>query len=95
MAYSSHASNLVPGDTNGARDIFLFDRQTNTTTRISVASNGAQATGAFGSFNPEISSDGRFVTYSSDATNLVPGDTNNPAISSCLTDRTIPPNACP
>ena len=46
MTYTSDASNLVPGDTNGATDVFLFDRQTNTTTRLSVASDGTEANGS-------------------------------------------------
>lgn len=74
VAYSSAASNLVPGDTNGTADVFVFDRQTHTTTRVSVASDGAEANGR--SSSASISSDGRTVTYWSDASNLVPGDTN-------------------
>ena len=42
-------------------DIFVFDRQTNTTERVSVASNGTE--GNASSFDPSISADGRFVTY--------------------------------
>ena len=45
VAYCSAASNLVPGDTNGADDIFVFDRQTNTTERVSVASDGTEGNG--------------------------------------------------
>ncbi|MET0853608.1 MAG: hypothetical protein ABWY30_03185, partial [Microterricola sp.] len=74
VAYSSDASNLVPGDTNGAADVFVVDRQTNITTRVSVASDGTEASGS--SSSASISADGRFVTYWSDASNLVPGDTN-------------------
>ena len=77
MTYSSVASNLVPDDTNNNSDVFVFDRQTNTTERVSVASDGTEVTGALGSVNPEISADGRFVAYISDATNLVPGDTDD------------------
>ena len=77
VTYFSDASNLVPGDTNDASDIFVFDRQTGTTTRVSVASDGTEANGGSRLHEiPAISADGRFVTYSSDATNLVPGDTN-------------------
>ena len=43
VTYSSDASNLVPGDTNGAEDIFVFDRKTDTTERVSVASDGTEA----------------------------------------------------
>lgn len=72
IAYDSDASNLVPGDTNKSRDVFLWDRETGTTTRISVASDGTQANGHSGS--PSISADGRYVTYGSYAWNLVPDD---------------------
>jgi Tol biopolymer transport system component len=75
VAFYSNASNLVPGDTNRARDVFVYDRQTGQTTRVSVASDGSQANGD--SFAPAISRDGRYVVFSSAASNLVPGDTNN------------------
>ncbi|MEG4489099.1 calcium-binding protein [Microcoleus sp. D2_18a_B4] len=75
VAFSSVASNLVPGDTNDDTDIFVRDRLTNTTTRLSVDSAGNQGNG--NSYNPSISADGRFVAFSSVASNIVPGDTNN------------------
>jgi Tol biopolymer transport system component len=74
IAFESDASSLVLGDTNGVRDVFVRDRLTGTTTRVSVASDGTPGNGA--SFVAGISADGRFVAFSSDATNLVPGDTN-------------------
>jgi Tol biopolymer transport system component len=74
VAFYSDASNLVPGDTNRARDVFAHDRQTAETTRVSVGPGGAEATGD--SFAPAISGDGRYVVFSSSASNLVPGDTN-------------------
>jgi Tol biopolymer transport system component len=74
VVFYSAASDLVSGDTNGVLDVFLRDTQTNTTTRISVASDGTQANG--NSLNPAISADGRYVVFQSDATNLVTGDTN-------------------
>jgi tricorn protease-like protein len=74
VTYYSGASNLVPGDTNDANDIFVFDRKTGTTERVSVASDGSEANDH--SFSPQISANGRYVTYNSDASNLVPGDTN-------------------
>lgn len=74
VAFRSSASNLVADDTNGAMDIFVHDRQTNTTERVSVSSAGVQ--GNSGSRNPRISADGRYVAFSSGATNLVAGDTN-------------------
>jgi Tol biopolymer transport system component len=74
VAFYSEASNLVPGDTNSSRDIFVRDRLTNTTTRVSVDSAGNQGNGD--SSSPSLSDDGRFVAFPSDASNLVPEDTN-------------------
>ncbi len=75
VAFSSHASNLVPGDTNNSNDVFLFDRRTETLERVSVADDGTQ--GNSDSRRPSLSADGRFVAFASAASNLVPGDTNN------------------
>jgi Tol biopolymer transport system component len=74
VAFASDASNLVPGDTNGASDIFVHDRQTATTTRVSLGVRGAQSNEI--SSEPALSADGRYVAFASDASNLVPGDTN-------------------
>jgi Tol biopolymer transport system component len=74
VAYDSIASDLVDGDTNGVSDVFLYDRLTGAVSRISVSDLGDQADG--GSWVSALSADGRFVTFHSDATNLVPGDTN-------------------
>jgi len=74
IAFESNASNLVPGDTNGNAEVFLHDRKTGKTTRVSVDSAGAQANG--NSEAPSISASGRFVVFSSGATNLVPNDSN-------------------
>ncbi|MBZ0320392.1 MAG: hypothetical protein K8L91_28525 [Anaerolineae bacterium] len=77
VAFDSAATNLVTGDTNTQRDVFVHDRQTNTTTRVSVATGGTQATGTIGgSVFPAMSGDARYVVFVSMATNLVPGDTN-------------------
>ena len=73
-AFYSDASNLVSGDTNGVLDVFVNDRQTGETARVSIDPAGAEANGD--SFAPAISADGRFVTFSSAASNLVAGDTN-------------------
>jgi Tol biopolymer transport system component len=75
VAFSSLASNIVPGDTNNTYDIFVRDRLTNTTTRVSVDSAGNQ--GDRNSDGASISADGRFVAFHSDSSNIVPGDTNN------------------
>ena len=77
VAFASLASNLVSGDTNGAWDVFVHDRQTGETTRVSVASDGTQAIGFFFGSSPSISADGRYVAFDSWATNLVSGDTND------------------
>ena len=74
VAFESDATNLVAGDTNGAIDIFVHDRATGQTTRVSVDSGGYQGNGS--SRNPAISDRGRFVAFESFATNLVAGDTN-------------------
>ena len=75
VAFASDASNLVAGDTNEEYDVFLRDRQTGTTERVSVDSGGSQSDGR--SCTPRISADGRYVAFWSEASNLVAGDTNN------------------
>ncbi|MDA3936328.1 MAG: cell wall-binding repeat-containing protein, partial [Actinomycetota bacterium] len=74
VVFDSRATNLVSGDTNSSTDIFVHDRQTGVTERVSVASNGDEGTGA--SWLPAFSADGRYVAFESGATNLVSGDTN-------------------
>ncbi len=75
VAFTSSASNLVPGDTNGVPDIFVRNLVTGMTQRVSVSSTGAQANG--GSSYATLSGDGNLVGFSSAASNLVRGDTNN------------------
>ena len=74
VAFQSSASNLVPGDTTGTDDVFVHDRSTGLTQRVSVAGDGTQ--GNANSIWPSISADGRHVAFQSSASNLVPGDTN-------------------
>ena len=74
VAFSSTSTNLVPGDTNGYTDIFVHDLDSGQTSRVSVSSSGEQSNGH--SSSPSISGDGRFVVFESQATNLVPNDTN-------------------
>ncbi len=74
IVFNSYATNLVVGDTNGRLDIFLHDTQTGDTTRVSVDSNGVEGNGE--STFPALSSDGQFIVFQSEATNLVVGDTN-------------------
>lgn len=77
VAFTSVATNLVPDDTNGVHDVFLWRRETNKVSRISVSSNGEQGDKISNGFNPAaISADGRYVVFESEATNLVSDDTN-------------------
>jgi Tol biopolymer transport system component len=71
IAFESAATNLVPGDTNSRRDVFVRDLKTGTTQRISVASDGSQSNGD--NTDPAISGDGRYVTFTSTASNLASG----------------------
>ncbi len=87
VAFASRASNLVAGDTNGFADVFVRDRTTGVTERASVnelAGPGSQADAA--SQNPSISADGRSVAFDSDASNLVPNDTNTSTTGRNATD---------
>jgi len=74
VAFASDATALVTGDHNRAGDVFVHDRRTGETSRVSVTSDGAQGNGH--SFSPSISADGRFVAFVSEAANVVRGDTN-------------------
>jgi len=74
VVFESEASNLVADDFNGWTDIFIRDRELNTTTRVSVSLAGGDANAP--SLTPSISADGRYVAFHSAASNLVAGDTN-------------------
>lgn len=74
VVFTSRATNLVVGDTNASDDIFVHDRQTSQTSRVSVSTGGGQSDGV--SQRPSISADGRYVAFWSSATNLVADDTN-------------------
>ena len=75
ITYFADAVNLVDNDTNSMGDVFLYDRDTETTRRVSVRSDGAQVTGNFG--GPAITGEGRWITYTSTAADLVDNDTND------------------
>lgn len=77
VAFQSDASNLVAGDTNSRTDIFVHDTVNGATTRVSVDSAGAEANNH--SYEPSISDDGRYVAFTSFASNLVADDTNSDA----------------
>jgi len=82
VALASYATNLVPGDTNGAWDVFVHDLGTGGTRRVSVDASGSEGNGDSGGiwggtfYGIDLSANGRFVAYLSSASNLVPGDTN-------------------
>jgi Tol biopolymer transport system component len=85
VGFRSRARNLVPGDTNDALDVFVHDRATRETVRVSVSSEGAQADAhgvdrpsrwsAFMS-RPFLSANGRYAAFTSRASNLVADDRN-------------------
>ena len=81
LAFASWASNLVDGDTNGpgflGNDIFVHDLETGNTVRVNTSTSGEQANNT--SYDPSISADGRYVAFTSQASNLVEGDTNSHA----------------
>jgi hypothetical protein len=76
VAFESAAWNLVPNDNNGFRDVFVHDRTTGATERVSVDSAGSDGNDDSGFFSPAISADGNIVAFVSAATNLVGNDTN-------------------
>ncbi len=76
VTFTSRASNLVAGDSNGTHDVFVRDLVSGTTERVSVSSEGEEANRESGSY-VTISGDGRYVAFDSWASNLVDGDTNN------------------
>ena len=81
VVFASAASNLVSGDTNGVGDVFVRDRSTGVTERVSVGRRGVQGNGDSNflgiSTAPAISDDGRYVAFKSDASNLVKRDRND------------------
>jgi Tol biopolymer transport system component len=87
VAFGSNATNLVQDDLNGVMDVFVHDRQTGLTERVSVATDGAEGNAASGftliapngidfAYGSLISADGNTVAFMSNASNLVPEDTN-------------------
>lgn len=74
VVFASHASYLVPDDTNDTYDIFRKDLHTGAIVRVSTSRTGEQSDGE--SRAPQISADGRYVVFTSQGTNLVPNDTN-------------------
>ena len=77
VVFESASPALVQSDTNNVSDVFVRDRLTNTTRRVSLASNGSQGNGDSG--GASISANGCCVVFISKANNLVAGDTNGEA----------------
>jgi hypothetical protein len=76
VGFVALATNLVAGDTNGFEDVFVRDRRTGTTERVSVSSDGAEGDQFSDRYAPALDQTGRFVAFESGATNFVPGDAN-------------------
>ncbi len=91
VAFESSSPYLISSDLNGQRDIFVRDRTSGRTARVSGSSGAVQSNGW--SANAQISSDGRFVVFESSATNLVPGDTNGAIdiylVDTCLSELSL------
>jgi Tol biopolymer transport system component len=77
IIFESEASNLVSGDTNGVRDIFIKDLTTGAVQRVSTSGSGVQANKESG--NGSLSSNGQYAVFVSAATNLTSGDSNGVA----------------
>ncbi len=75
VAFRSWATNLVAGDTNGFRDIFVRALATNTSSRVSLTSADLQVAGR--SYDPAISSTSEYVVFHSDANDVIGSDTNS------------------
>lgn len=75
LAFESHATNLVEGDKNGHRDIFVWNNTTKALTRITVTADGTESNGE--SYEPSLSNDGGEIAFTSLASNLTPGVPDN------------------
>lgn len=91
VVFESYATNLVSGDNNVAKDIFVRDLVNETIERVSVNSNGIQGNGD--STNPSISADGRYIAFESEANNFFAGDSgfySNVFVHDTLNNTTTP-----
>jgi Tol biopolymer transport system component len=75
VAFQSFATNLIPSDATLGNDVYLRDRVAGTTVQVNLTSSGVQTVTGTGT-EPSISADGRYVAFTSGATDMVPGDTN-------------------
>ena len=98
VVFQSDASDLVAGDTNGYTDIFIRDRLVGVTERVSLSTSGAQGDRRSYGSNPYpaawVSADGRYVTFSSLATNLDATDTSPDFVDVFVRDRTASTTRC-
>ncbi|HZJ23521.1 MAG TPA: hypothetical protein VFD54_09450, partial [Anaerolineales bacterium] len=94
VVFRSIATNLISGDTNGVADIFMYDRQTSQTRRVSVGSNGREANGDSPPLGSgfAISADGKYLAFSSDATNLVETESDTNAETDVFVHKIPPTN---
>ncbi|MDO9108511.1 MAG: hypothetical protein Q7U89_05910 [Coriobacteriia bacterium] len=76
VVFTSLDTDLVPGDTNGYPDVFRRDMISQETTRVSTTADGTQANYHTGG-DEHLSDDGRFIVFTSSASNLFPGDLNS------------------
>ena len=93
VAFESSASNLVSGDSNGLRDVFVWSAQDRGAglVRASVGLNGVQANGE--SYEPTLSGDGAMVAFSTSASNVVPGVSGTSTVNVVLRDLRAATNA--
>src|SRR5688572_14106364 len=87
IAFASGATNLVPGDTNGRWDVFVYDMDQYRLTRVSVATDGTQ--GDRDAYYPAISADGRFIAFLSWSTTFAPGVSSSSPRQVYLHDRDV------
>jgi hypothetical protein len=95
VAFYSFATNLVPGDNNGAADVFVHDRLTGQTELVSVSSDGVPGNDRSGTSSDGglyISANGRYVAFMSVATNLVPAADATPTLTPWATSTPNPPD---
>jgi Tol biopolymer transport system component len=97
VAFTSYATNLVPGDTNARGDVFVNNLRTHVTSRVSLKAGGGQSQGGgidgdVGSFEPSISADGQVVafgSYETDLTATAPVSARNWYVYNRATHRTV------
>lgn len=74
VVYTSSATDIIGGDSNGEHDVFMYDIETDQTIRVSKTPAGGWPNG--GSYDPVVCNGGKYVVYTSDASNIINGDNN-------------------